>query len=245
MSNPARSSGDSSNIDSLATMNDKKTYQLGLIENKFSDALRSRTIKIVSREGLEFFVHEELLCRECEKFKKQLRGNFKEAQTGVITDFDEPAELLGVFFDYLYREGWITNADDKHPSRYVLLVRLYCMGERMQALSFQEAIFWKFEITARFTSISEVDMIELLEVVHTELPERNTNDYPLRSLVLWYAAARIQNLKANPLFRTLVGHKYPELGAQILFWASNTTCDRPSYSASRPQPKFREEVEFF
>ncbi|KAK8244610.1 hypothetical protein HDK90DRAFT_508301 [Phyllosticta capitalensis] len=244
MSKIAGSSSSNRSSGSGTTMDDEKPPKLDLIESKFSDALRSRTIKIISLQGHEFFIHEELLCRESEKFKKQLRGDFKEAQTGVIPDVEEPPELLGIFFEYLYREGWVMNPDIKYTSQYPLLVRLYCMGERLCAESSKEAVLWKFETTLGQRGLSDDEIVDMLAVVHTELPPRKRKDYPLRCLVLWYVAAGITRLKDFPLFRSLVSEQHPELGAQLLLLAGNSGSARPSYGAKKPEPKFQDEVDF-
>ncbi|KAK7529900.1 uncharacterized protein J3D65DRAFT_672289 [Phyllosticta citribraziliensis] len=212
---------------------------------RFSDTLRLRTIKIVT-QGSEFYVHEELLCQESEKFKKQLRGDFKEAQTGEIPDCEEDPALMGMFFEYLYRGGWLLNEKISHTSQFVLLASLYCLADRLSAKSFKDAVFWKFT-NAFYESepLSDQEICELLLVIHTELPEQEGHAEDLRNIIFWCTASRLSTLRHYSDFKNHILRQHPELGSQILRWASPADSrSMPSINTNRPGPRFKEEVEF-
>ncbi|KAK8207068.1 hypothetical protein IWZ01DRAFT_353262 [Phyllosticta capitalensis] len=213
---------------------------------KFSDALRSRTIKIITTQGAEFYVHEELLCRESERFKKQLRGDFKEVKTGEITDFDECPELLGMFFEYLYRDGPLHDEHLNHGYEFRILARLYCMAERLSAKAFQDTVFWKFQTLFHLNYlVDELEIFQTLVILHTELPEKKRTDYPLRRLALWWTASRLSNLKKTAYFKRLILEYYPELASQLLMLVEAVPEDpKPYFPSVDPTPRFEVEVKF-
>ncbi|KAK8198131.1 uncharacterized protein BKA78DRAFT_307579 [Phyllosticta capitalensis] len=208
---------------------------------EFSSALKSRIIKFKLCDGEEFLIHEDVLCAESEKFTKQLRGDFKEARTGVIEDVDEPPEFMSIFFDYLYRDGWMLDDFGVVSSQLVLLARLYCLGERLGADSFQKAVLWKLSRSASsyvytHTNVPAKDVIELLRVVVTELPTRQGEE-PLCSLVYQIAACRMGSLRSESTFKAIL-KDCPELGSQILLQPPSKSCYPP---LSRPK-RFKDAV---
>ncbi|KAK7521473.1 uncharacterized protein IWZ02DRAFT_487805 [Phyllosticta citriasiana] len=210
--------------------------------HRFSDDLRHRIIKFVVR-GTEFYIHEDLLCRESEKFEKQLRGNFKEARTGEITDCEEDPVLMRVFFEYLYRDDWLLEENITSPSLLVALARLYCLADRLGARSFQDSVFWKFAQMFRRAGLPEnKEICELLLLIHTELPERKDNEYRLRKAVLWCAASQLSRLKTYSEFKDHILRDHPDLGCQILLWAGNS--DVAILKTKKPAPRFKQEMEF-
>ncbi|KAK8243559.1 hypothetical protein IWZ00DRAFT_486584 [Phyllosticta capitalensis] len=217
--------------------------------DRFSDVLTSRIIEVTvgfDEKKKTFLIHEDLLCRESDKMNFQLRGPFKEAQTGKIPDCDEDPALFAFFTEYLYRDGWVRK--DKtlvHSSEWVLLARLYAMGERLGAKSFQDACLWKFlRDFTRDSSIPDSEIVQLLEII-TELPERNTKDDPLRSAILWYAASKLSRLQKYSAFKNHLLSNYPDLGGQIVMWAADSTeSSRPVEAPKKPDSRFHEEVEF-
>lgn len=202
----------------------------------------------MTRQGHEFFVHEELLCRESDKFKKQLRGQFKEAETGVITDVDESPELLGLFFEYLYGGGQLRSSEMSHDWELVILARLYCMAERLCATNFQNEVLWKFSMLCGNHpdyKILDWETIQLLLVCHTELPARPENDYHLRQQVLWIAATRLSGLKNIPEFRKIFLDDHPDLGGQILmFMGTRDPRKKPDSNVQKPKSRFEPQMKF-
>ncbi|KAK8223208.1 hypothetical protein HDK90DRAFT_544772 [Phyllosticta capitalensis] len=232
----------------IKTPDDEKldTHEVGMIRSKFSDALRSRTIRIVTRRGPEFYVHEELLCRESEKFNRQLRGRFKEAQTGEILDCDECPELLSMFFEYLYRESSLHDEKICHTYEIRVLARLYCLAERLCAKSFQDAVFWKFsQLFYGKYSVQHFEVFQTLLTLHAELPERKGGDFPMRQILLWWAASRLGHLKKLPEFGDMLQNHYPSLGCQLLMLAGDgPSSPKPSFSSVKPKPHFEKDIKF-
>ncbi|KAL1386592.1 hypothetical protein HDK64DRAFT_275749 [Phyllosticta capitalensis] len=210
---------------------------------KFSDALRSRIVKIKTREGPEFFVHEELLCQESEKFNKQLRGSFKEAQTGEITDCAESPELLGLFFQYIYGGGSLLDRDRNEVFTIHDFARLFCMAERLCANTFQNLVCWKFQVEWLNRKKDRHDIFRATLVLHTELPERKGDDYPIRKLVFSFAAFLLSKLKDIPEFKDTIFNQYPNLGCQLLMLAGDGPLPKLYFEgAGKPRPRFVEDV---
>ncbi|KAK8255765.1 hypothetical protein IWZ00DRAFT_138490 [Phyllosticta capitalensis] len=184
----------------------------------FPRALKSRIIKFKLCDGQEFLIHKDLLCAESEKFTKQLRGDFKEARTGVIENVDESPEYISIFFDYLYRDGWIMDDCAVVSSQLFLLARLYCLGERLGADTFQKVVLWKLSYSTSYSYSRMIlpteDVIKLLRVVVTELPTRQGKE-PLCNLVSKIAASHLRSLRPEPTFRAII-KECPELASQIL-----------------------------
>ncbi|KAK8175106.1 hypothetical protein IWX90DRAFT_99752 [Phyllosticta citrichinensis] len=194
-----------------------------------------------------FLIHEDLLCRESDKFNLQLRGPFKEAKTGKIPDCEEDPAHFAFFGEYLYRDGWVEkDGQIEHSSEWVLLARLYAMGERIGAKRFQDACLWKFlRHFTRDSQIADSEVCQLLEIIVTELPERNDNENPLRSVVLWYAASKLSRLQKYSAFKNHLLNSYPDLGGQILMWAGDIASqNKPVQLTSKPASRFLDEVEF-
>ncbi|KAL1386593.1 hypothetical protein HDK64DRAFT_301074 [Phyllosticta capitalensis] len=218
----------------------------GQTQYQFSKALQSRTIKIITSQGAEFYVHEELLCRESDRFERQLKGDFKEAKTGEITDFDECPELLGMFFEYLYRQSFLWDSSLSSGWEMRILARLYCLAERLCAKSFQDAVFRKFShlFHGKYT-VPDLEVFETLVICHTELPERKDEDYPMRRIALWWTASRLSGLKKTPIFKKTILDHYPELGSQLLLLAEpGGSAEKPQYPTVESVPRFTQEIKF-
>ncbi|KAK7529867.1 uncharacterized protein J3D65DRAFT_160839 [Phyllosticta citribraziliensis] len=217
-------------------------------ERRLSDHLSTQIIEIVvgTSRRRTFYIHESLLCHASEKLSVQLRGPFKEAQTGKIADCEEDPSLYAFFADYLYHDGWLRDPSKiEDDVEWVLLARLYAMGERLGAKVFQNACLWRFwHSITRYSDIGDSEICQLLATT-TELPERsNKDDDPLRSLVLWYTASRISSLRNSQEFKDLIFTDHPELGSQILMWVADNKENHDPVCVTRPSERFIDEVEY-
>ncbi|KAK7521504.1 hypothetical protein IWZ03DRAFT_357171 [Phyllosticta citriasiana] len=217
-------------------------------EDRFSHMLSSRVIEVVvgvDDNKKTFLLHEDLLCCASSKMKFQLRGPFKEAQTGRIPDCEEDPALFAFFAEYLYRDTWLLEDKNiQHPSHWILLARLYTMGERLMAHEFQRACAWKFARDFSLDSkIADTEICQLLEVV-TEIPEEITSDN-LSCLIFWYTASKLSRLRKCSEFKHLL-IKSPDLGRRILMWAAdNTQSKKPFEAKDRPRGSFVDEINFY
>ncbi|KAK8156550.1 hypothetical protein BKA80DRAFT_345677 [Phyllosticta citrichinensis] len=176
-------------------------------KNKFSNTLSTRIIEVmvgIDENKKTFLIHEDLLCRESDKFNLQLRGPFKEAKTGKIPDCEEDPAHFAFFGEYLYRDGWVEkDGQIEHSSEWVLLARLYAMGERIGAKRFQDACLWKF--LRHFTRDSQIADSEKYSAFKNHL----LNSYPDLGgqILMWAGDIASQNkpvqLTSKPASRFL------------------------------------------
>ncbi|KAK8217998.1 hypothetical protein IWZ01DRAFT_478648 [Phyllosticta capitalensis] len=241
-SDKSEDSSEETNTASMADSNDFDRVE----KQKLSNHLSTRVIEIVVgiSDKRTFYIHEGLLCYASDKFKIQLRGPFKEAQTGKIPDCEEDPELFAVFADFLYHDGWLTKRGSLfHPFEWVLVPRCYAMGERLGSKNFQRACLWKVQHSMTLETFIPNDALCQILKATTELPERTTeNEDPLRSLVLWHTAGRISTLRKKPQFKELLD-EHPELGYQILMWVEDNTSKTRPPGIAKPEKRFEDEVE--
>ena len=158
-------------------------------------------------------------------------GGFQEAEHREIILDEEDPKLFGYFLEYLYRGGWI--ADEKGVNRdedYIILARLYALGDRLQAGDFQRAALNKFYLSFSKASLSDQTTCELLEIAHGQLPKR-VNEDPLRAQIFWYAALRLTRLHKYSNFLQLLD-EHRDLGKDLILRAGD---------GSKPQPQHRKE----
>ncbi|KAF2834514.1 hypothetical protein M501DRAFT_590831 [Patellaria atrata CBS 101060] len=123
------------------------------------------------------------MVQESDRFRNALNGNFNESETEKIDLSDEDLQPFGYFVDYLYRETWLLDTNTKHPSENLILTRLYLLGERLQASSFQAVALRKFGTTFRGSVVLDDQSIcNLLEIACTELPQR-VQENPLHAQI--------------------------------------------------------------
>ena len=60
-----------------------------------------------------------------------VKSGFHEGSSRTILLHEEDSELFGYFVEYLYREGWIAEQHVQRESDYIILARLYTLGERL------------------------------------------------------------------------------------------------------------------
>ena len=111
------------------------------------------------------------------------------------------------------------------PSICILLVRLYTLGDRLQAHRFKHAVLADFNKSLLSSTLSERSVCRLLEIVVSDIPDFVQD--PLRSQVLWHAASQLDKLQAYEDFDKLLV-KLPDLGRWLCRWAGNTTMQRPA-----------------
>lgn len=126
---------------------------------------------------------------------------------------------------------------------YVTLARLYAMGERLVASTFQSYTLWRFShsLGTNTPNLRGESTCDLLGIACMEITERARED-PMRSLVCGYAASRIESLHKCNTFRQLLCD-IPEPGKQWCLWMSQ---DRPEIPAmpSKLQRQFAPESKF-
>ena len=147
--------------------------------------------------------------------------------------------------EYLYRDGWVAEQLNKRDSDYLVLARLYALGERLQAKDFQRAALRQFLTPsppyASF-KLSDQCICELLEIACGELPERLEED-PLRAHIFWYAASRLKELQGFDYFLHLLD-TYKELGKALCLRAGNGSGDQPRKPPEPPPQRFKAESTF-
>ncbi|KAL9591265.1 MAG: hypothetical protein Q9179_007897 [Wetmoreana sp. 5 TL-2023] len=198
--------------------------------------LTSPVFSVVAGEenAKTFLLHSELLAHESDRLAMDVKNGFHEGSSTSILLHEEDSELFGYFVEYLYRGEWIAEEQVRRESDYIVLARLYTLGERLQAHKFQFATLRKF--TSSFgsqTSLSDQSVCELLDIACTELPERIHED-PLRAQIFWYAASQLTRLQSYDFFLQLLDmHK--DLGKYLCTRAGNSSNAKPT-RPSEPLP---------
>lgn len=187
-----------------------------------------------------FLLHSELLAYESDRLAKDVKGGFGEQSDKRILLDEEDPELFGYFVEYLYRSEWLASEKTSRNSDYIVLARLYALGERLQAHKLQFAVLRKFTLFfTNQTSLSDHAICDLLEIACTELPERVDED-PMRAQIFWYAAARLTQLQTYDYFLRLL-ETYTDLGRYLCTRAGNGLGSQPSKPTNPLPLKFRPE----
>ena len=179
-----------------------------------------------------------------------MNGGFLEAEKKEIVLNDEDPDLFGFFVEYLYTDKWV-DMDVETDSEYVVLVRLYVLGERLQAQRFKMAILAKF--LAKFPTSCQQNnnppqnnklplhhVCEMLDVILGELPEVGD---PLRAQLFWYAAQQVESLRGQPYFRRLLG-SYSKLGVELVMLTNGSSKEQPEKPQSKLPSRFSQESTF-
>lgn len=205
--------------------------------------LTSRIITVTVAKSRIFYLHNDNLVTESERFANSLAGNFREVVDAVITLDEEDPELFGFFVEYIYRDRSTLSRKVGHYSEYVTLAHLYSMGERLMAPRFQAYCLWRFtELLTSQTSISKECVCELLQIACKDVTERVKED-PLRSHILWYGAIRITHLQNSAMFRQLL-RDIPNLGGQLCLWMNQSQPPKPAMLNELHHKKFEPESEY-
>ena len=159
--------------------------------------------------------------------------NFKEKKEGKL-ELDEDPALLVHFFEYIYQHGGGQINAVEHEADYILLARLYAMGDRLQADGFQGHVLRCFLANfGPYTKLSDGTICDLLEIASDELPARVDVD-PLKDHVYWYVAARLDKLRKVPRFGEILCLR-ASLGKDLCLRAGNSTTPQP-HKPSDPLP---------
>ena len=169
------------------------------------------TVIVGTDDPRTFVIHDTLLADESDRLAVSVQGRFSEGTERKIHLEEEDPELFGYFVKYLYNEHW-GEGGVSTDTEYVILARLYTLGDRLQARRFQKTVFQKLlrtwpaspQVDEMLQGIPLHHICELLEIVLTELPDEGRKD-PLREQVLWAAAEtyRRHPLGTVPYFRRL------------------------------------------
>ena len=189
-----------------------------------------------------FFIHGALLESESDRLAKDVNGGFREEATRTIVLNEEDPCLFGYFVEYLYEteSRWLDDCTIPGPETYVISARLYALGERLQAKSFQKAALRKF--TKSFNenlTLADQTVCELLEIACTEIPERVKTDQ-LTEQIYWYAASRLDSLKSYDYFIKLLD-TYKGLAKEICLRGSSGTERQPYPECPSSPTKFTPE----
>ena len=199
-----------------------------------------------------FHLHSALLTKESHRLSVSIKNDGKEAAKRTIELDEEDPDLFGCFVAYLYcssgawllhsqaaptstssntfcnRCGTHSGTTTKHPTDYTILARLYALGDRLQALTFQQTVLADF-MTAFNSNLSlpDQEICNLLEVATTELPELVRED-PLRDQVFWFDACRLDSFQKCPRFQYMLDN-LPDMGKHL--------CERAGKSAAAQPPR--------
>lgn len=191
-----------------------------------------------------FQLHSELLAYESDRLAKDVNGGFNEQSSRRILLLEEDSGLFGYFVEYLYRSEWLAKKQVERDSDYIILARLYALGERLQAHQFQLATLQKFTSSwSSQISLSDQGVCDLLEVACAELPER-INEDPLRAQIFWYATSQLTRLQNYDYFLRLLG-KYEDLAKYLCIRAGNTSAPQPTRPSEPLPERFRPESIYF
>ena len=187
-----------------------------------------------------FLLHSELLAYESDRLAKDVSGGFNEQSNRRILLLEEDSGLFGYFVEYLYRSEWLAHKQVERDSDYIILARLYALGERLQAHQFQLATLRKFtsSLSSRI-SLSDQGVCDLLEVACAELPER-INEDPLRAQIFWYATSQLTRLQNYDYFLQLLG-MHEDLGKYLCIRAGNSSASQPTRPSEPLPERFRPE----
>lgn len=196
---------------------------------------------------MAFNLHRSLVCKESARLSKTFQGAFKEAAEQECTLSEEDPRLFGYFVEYLYREGWLhdsNNKTDLHLDEILILARLYTMGDRLMAKDFQDLSLRKFAAALdRTHDLPDQDICNLLETVGAELPD-TSDEEPLQAQVTWYAAARMSKLQKLDRFPELL-REHPQLAVRLCMRAGNRSDSRPAIPATLENRRFKPESTYY
>lgn len=129
---------------------------------------------------------------------------------------------------------------DEGYSKYVVLARLYSLGDRLQASTIQQTVLQAFVSGVSDSPNLPAEAIcDLLEIACEQLRD-GAQRGPLRAQIFWFAASKIDRLQANPYFRTMLKNQ-EDLGKTLCLWVGNTNDAQPSTSSDMPQYRFKPE----
>ena len=159
---------------------------------------------------------------------------------------EEDPALFGFFARYLYTDSPLLDKDEiKHDTEYVVLARLYALGDRLQAQRFQAAVLKRFvqsfpdspEFETSFLPVLQV--CELLDIVLSELPDKKEEDR-LKMFVPWHAEHRKSMLKEHPYFRRLV-REHNHLPSLLSLHTKDKFRSQPEKPREEPEQRFVDE----
>ena len=188
-----------------------------------------------------FLLHSELLARESDRLAKDVQGGFNEESRRRIVLPEEDSELFGYFVEYLYRGGWLAEEAEEveRESDYIILARLYALGERLQAQNFQSTILRKFTHSWSHQKLPAQGVCDLLDIACAELPER-INEDPLRAQIFWYATSRLTQLQEYDYFLRLL-ETHEGLGKYLCVRAGDSSASPPKRPSESVPLRFKSE----
>lgn len=220
-----------------------------------------------------FRLHSALLAKESQRLSASINNDSKEAAERTIDLDEEDLELFGYFVSYLYTSigrwcslpegsgpavssrcnncgysGYITRTGGsvtKHSADYTILARLYTLGDRMSAYTFQQTVLADFMSTFNSSlSLPDHDICNHLEIATTELPDQTRED-PLSIQIFWYAACRLESLRNFQRFWTMLD-SLSDMSKHLCQRARNSTATQPSHDDEKAmlENRFKKESVF-
>ena len=145
-----------------------------------------------------YHLHEDLVCQASASLAAIFadQDSQEALERRVVLQYEDP-DLFALFIEWLYSEEMasIAFSDVKDPSQYLILARLYLMGQRLEARRFQHVICKGITSTFGRRYIP----CELLFVAHTELAGLPDGD-PLRQQIFYHAERCASVSDRSPAF---------------------------------------------
>ena len=162
-----------------------------------------------------FLLHADLLADASDRLAKSVSGDWAEARNKEIELPEEDPALFGYFAEYLYSDAWISRASIDMDSEYIVLARLYALGQRFQADRFQRATRRKFDSNFPASqqyphqTIPVHHLCDLMYIVLNEIVDTDDVDV-LAESIYEHARAQGSKLRRNAYFHWLA-KEWPDL----------------------------------
>lgn len=96
-----------------------------------------------STTPVTFSVHEHLICRTSDYFKRAMKAYWETSTSGSVTLKEEDPEVFEVYLHWLYCETLPVQNDSpgqEGNTEYVQLAKAYALGEMLQDVNFKDAV---------------------------------------------------------------------------------------------------------
>lgn len=113
---------------------------------------RTLTVTVGSTTPVTFSVHEHLICRTSDYFKRAMKAYWGTSITGSLTLKEEDPEVFEIYLHWLYCESLPVQNDNpgfEGNTEYVQLAKAYVLGEMLQDVNFKDAVLDAILIKSR------------------------------------------------------------------------------------------------
>ncbi|KAL6900427.1 hypothetical protein GGI43DRAFT_383903 [Trichoderma evansii] len=114
---------------------------------------RALTVTVGSTTPVTFSVHEHLICRTSEYFKRAMNAYWGTSTSGSVTLKEEDPEVFEVYLHWLYYETLPVQNDSpglEGNIEYIQLAKSYALGEMLQDVNFKDAVLDAMLAKSRF-----------------------------------------------------------------------------------------------